>query len=270
MGSQKEVIFITGASSGFGKVIATTLAEQGYIVYGTSRKPLDSTGKIRMLVMDVTQPTSIEQAVNTILSEQGKIDVLINNAGMGISGAIELATEEEIHRQIGTNFLGMARMCSAVLPYMRKARKGKIINISSIGGIIAVPFQGFYCASKFAIEGYSEALAQELHSFHIKVCLVEPGDFNTNFTANRNISIQTTQDGDYKESFARVLKAIEQAERKGCKPEKLGRVVSKLVQSNNPPFRTLVGPWEQVLFAKCKKFLPAKWMQHLICYFYKV
>lgn len=267
---EEKVIFVTGASSGFGKVIATMLGEQGYTVYGTSRRPVGDSDKIRMLVMDVTRPASIKRAVDTILAEQGRIDVLVNNAGMGISGAAELATEEEINLQMNTNFGGMVRVCSAVLPHMRKARSGKIINISSIGGRIAVPFQGFYCASKFAIEGYSEALALELHPFHIHVCIVEPGDFHTNFTSNRNISATTLQDTDYKETFGQTLQIIEQTEQKGCRPEKLGYAVSRLIKSDRPPFRTLVGPAQQTLIAKCRRFLPTRLMQYLIRYFYKI
>ena len=266
----KKVILITGASSGFGKVMATTLSRQGHIVYGTSRKATDKQGKINMLAMDVTQPESILRTINTIISEQGRIDVLINNAGMGISGATELATEEEIKLQMDTNYLGVVRMCSAVLPHMRKERNGKIINISSLGGVIAVPFQGFYCASKFAIEGYSEALAQEVRSFNIKICLVEPGDFNTNFTANRAVSHITIQDKDYKEKFERTMKIIEKAERQGCNPEKLCRVISKLVKSKYPPFRTKVGPFEQIMFAKCLGILPNRLTQYLLHCFYKV
>ena len=149
---QQQVILITGASSGFGKISAQMLAERGHIVYGTSRKQTESSGKVTMLVVDVTDPSSIEQAVNKIYSKHGRIDVLINNAGMGIGGALELATKEEVALQMDTNFFGVVNMCKAVLPLMRKAQKGKIINLSSIAGIMAVPYQGFYSASKFAIE----------------------------------------------------------------------------------------------------------------------
>lgn len=126
---QPQIILITGASSGFGKITAQMLSEQGHIVYGTSRKPSENIGKVRMLVVDVTNSISVRQAVEQIISEQGRMDVLINNAGMGIGGALELATEEEVSMQMNTNFFGVVNMCKAVLPYMRKARRGKIINI---------------------------------------------------------------------------------------------------------------------------------------------
>ena len=267
---QPQVILITGASSGFGKITAQMLSERGHIVYGTSRKPSEDMNQVKMLVVDVTNSFSVCQAVERILSEQGRIDVLINNAGIGIGGALELATEEEVNIQMNTNFFGVVNMCKAVLPSMRKARKGKIINISSIGGVMGIPYQGFYSASKFAVEGYSEALALEVHPFHIKVCVVEPGDFNTGFTDNRNISEQTRLDADYGERFLKSLEIIEKEERNGCHPRKLGAAICKIVERTNPPFRTKVGPWIQVLFARSKKWLPDAVMQWALRIFYAI
>ena len=267
---QPQVILITGASSGFGKITAQMLSEQGHIVYGTSRKPSGNMNNVKMLVADVTNILSIHEAVGQIISEQGRIDVLINNAGMGIGGALELATEDEISGQMNTNFFGVVNMCKVVLPYMRKARRGKIINISSIGGVMGIPYQGFYSASKFAVEGYSEALALEVHPFHIKVCIVEPGDFNTGFTDNRNISEATRVNTDYKESFLKSLEIIEKEERNGCHPKKLGHAICKIVARKNPPFRTKVGPWIQVTFAKSKKWLPDVVMQYALRIFYAI
>lgn len=267
---QQQVILITGASSGFGKISAQMLAERGHIVYGTNRKQTESSGKVTMLVVDVTDPSSIEQAVNQIYSKHGRIDVLINNAGMGIGGALELATKEEVALQMDTNFFGVVNMCKAVLPLMRKAQKGKIINLSSIAGIMAVPYQGFYSASKFAIEGYSEALALELHPFNIKICLVEPGDFKTGFTASRNISTATLNDSDYGERFAKALALIEKAENQGSNPALLGKAICKIVEKKKPSFRTLVGPLEQILFARVKSYLPNKVIQFILRSFYDI
>lgn len=267
---QSQIILITGASSGFGKFTAQMLSEQEHIVYGTSRKPSENMNNVKMLVVDVTSPLSIRQAVEQIISEQGRIDVLINNAGIGIGGALELATEDEVSKQMNTNFFGVVNMCREVLPLMRKARKGKIINISSIGGVMGIPYQGFYSASKFAVEGYSEALALEVHPFHIKVCLVEPGDFNTGFTDNRNISEQTRLNADYRESFLKSLEIIEKEERNGCHPRKLAAAICKIVARKNPPFRTKVGPLVQVLFAKSKRWLPDSVMQYALRIFYAI
>lgn len=265
-----QIILITGASSGFGKFTAQMLSEQGHIVYGTSRKPSEDIGNIKMLVVDVTNIQSIKYAIDKIISEQGRIDVLINNAGIGVGGALELATEQEVSVQMNTNFFGVVNMCKAVLPFMRKARKGKIINISSIGGVMGIPYQGFYSASKFAVEGYSESLALEVHPFGIKVCIVEPGDFNTGFTANRNISEVTLKDMDYRQSFAKSLKIIEKEEQNGCHPRKLASVICKIVTRKNPAFRTKVGPWIQVLFAKSKRCLPDKVILFALRFFYSI
>lgn len=267
---QSQVILITGASSGFGKITAQTLAAQGHIVYGTSRKQTENKGNVTMLVADVTDNSSIHCVVEHIMKERGRIDVLINNAGMGIGGALELATDKEIALQMDTNFLGMVRVCRSVLPIMRRQRKGKIINISSIAGLIAVPYQGFYSASKFAIEGYSEALSLEVHPFGIKVCVVEPGDFNTGFTANRNISAATLNSSDYGQYFTDTLKIIEEAETNGCVPSKFATAVLKLVEKENPPFRTLTGPLSQVMFAKVKGWLPGKVIRYALRTFYKI
>ncbi len=265
-----QVILITGASSGFGKFTAQMLSEQGHVVYGTSRKSSENIGNDRMIVVDVTNINSIQNTINKIISEQGKIDVLINNAGIGIGGALELATDQEVMTQMNTNFFGVVNMCKMVLPFMRKARKGKIINISSIGGVMGIPYQGFYSASKFAVEGYSESLALEVHPFGIKVCLVEPGDFTTGFTANRNISVTTLKDTDYGQSFAKSLEIIEKAEQNGYHPRKLASIICRIVASQNPPFRTKVGPWIQVLFARCKCWLPDKVTQFALRFFYAI
>lgn len=267
---QQQIILITGASSGFGKMSAQMLAKRGHIVYGTSRKQTDNTGNVMMLAVDVTDPSSIEKAVSHIYSKHERIDVLINNAGMGIGGALELATKEEVAQQMDTNFFGVVNMCNAVLPYMRKARKGKIINLSSIAGIMAVPYQGFYSASKFAIEGYSEALSLELHPFHIKVCLVEPGDFKTGFTANRKNSTATLNSTDYGAQFTNTLSLIEKAENQGSDPTLLAKAICRIVEKRNPAFRTLVGPWDQVLFARLKAYLPDRLIQYTLRSFYQI
>lgn len=268
---KQNIILVTGASSGFGKITANMLASEGHIVYGTSRKAAADTKEgVRMLQMDVTDSDSIRQAIDRIIEEEGRIDTLVNNAGVGISGAIELATDEEIEWQMNTNFLGVVKVCKAVLPFMRKARKGKIINISSIAGVIAVPFQGFYSASKYAVEGYSEALASEVHALGIRICLVEPGDFQTNFTANRSISSVTPIHEDYGKAFTRTMNIIENAENNGSDPKRLGKAICKLVRAKKPAFRTKVGPVEQVLFAYARGILPARLVLFIIRFFYRL
>ena len=269
MKKMQKVILITGASSGFGRETAHLLAQKGHIVYGTSRKPLGDP-LINTLQMDGRQPETIQNAVNQILEKEGRIDVLINNAGMGIGGSIELATEEEVQLQMGTNFFGMTNVCKCVLPVFRKQRSGKIINLSSIGGVMGLPYQGYYSASKFAIEGYSEALAAEVKGFGISVSLVEPGDFATNFTASRKNSEATLNDPDYGESFRRSLSLIEKEENGGLKPVVLAKKICKIVDTGKPKFRYVVANFEQKLSVLLKKIVSGNMFIGILRDYYKV
>ncbi|MCI2082037.1 MAG: SDR family oxidoreductase [Bacteroidales bacterium] len=266
---KNQIILLTGASSGFGKASAEALAERGHIVYGTSRRELPS-GKVRMLKLDVTDRNSCKAAAKQVIDEQGRIDVLINNAGIGIGGAVELATPEEMEKQMGTNFGGCVNMCNAVLPYMRAARCGKIISFSSIAGVMSIPFQGFYSASKYAIEGYSLALNMEVHPFGIKVCVIEPGDFATNFTSSRINSQATLEDKDYGPYFKRALVEIEKEENNGCKPSMMAKAVCRIVERRNPKFHNKVGEFLQVSMARCSAWMPLAWVQRGLRFYYKI
>lgn len=266
----KKVILITGATSGLGKACADYLADRGLIVYGTGRRSLPDTEKVRYIQMDVTDPDSVTQAVERVIAEQGSIDVVVNNAGMGIGGAAELATVDEIRLQMRTNFMGTVHVCAAVLPYMRQNGGGTIINVSSLGGVMGLPFQAFYSASKFAIEGYSEALSLEVKPFNVKVCLIEPGDFATGFTASRILSESTQSSAVYAEQFAKTLKNIEKEEQGGLAPERLAAAVFRIVNSRHPKFRYKVGNLLQVGFAMSKTWIPSRIYQFLLRIFYNM
>ena len=268
MSTTSQIIVITGASSGFGKSAAELLSSKGHTVYGLCRRVMEHP-QIRYRQCDVRNRQQIAEVVSAIIAEQGHIDVLVNNAGMGIGGALELATEEEIDIQMGTNFMGCVNMCQAVLPYMRKARKGKIINLSSIGGVMGLPYQGFYSASKFAIEGFSEALSAEVSGFGIKVCMIEPGDFATGFTGSRRNSETTMQDPDYGPIFKRSLAIIEKEENGGLKPDVLARRIAKLVDKKNPPLRNVVANFEQWLSVQIKRVLSGNQMVAILRDYYK-
>ncbi len=265
---EQQVIIITGASSGFGKATAEILSTKGHIVYGLCRREMQDSN-IRYRQCDVRNREQIATVVAEIMKEQGRVDVLINNAGMGIGGALELATDEEIDLQMGTNFMGCVNMCQAVLPYMRKARRGKIINLSSIGGVMGLPYQGFYSASKFAIEGFTEALAAEVTGFGIRVCMVEPGDFATGFTGSRKNSQATMNDPDYGPIFKRSLAIIEKEENGGLKPEVLARRIVKLVEKKKPPLRNVVANLEQWLSTVIKRVLTGNQMVGILRDYYK-
>ena len=265
---EQQVIIITGASSGFGKATAEMLSQKGHIVYGLCRRAMQDT-TIKYRQCDVRNREQIAAVVAQIVAEQGRVDVLVNNAGMGIGGALELATEEEIDLQMGTNFMGCVNMCQAVLPYMRKQRCGKIINLSSIGGVMGLPYQGFYSASKFAIEGFTEALAAEVTGFGIRVCMVEPGDFATGFTGSRKNSQATMDDPDYGPIFKRSLAIIEKEENGGLQPEVLARRIVKLVEKQRPPLRNVVANLEQWLSTVIKRVLTGNQMVGILRSYYK-
>lgn len=265
---EKLAIIITGASSGFGKATAAMLAAKGHNVYGLCRREMQD-GEVKYRQCDVRDRAQVAEVVAGIIKQEGRVDVLVNNAGMGIGGALELATGEEIDLQMGTNFMGCVNLCQAVLPYMRKARKGKIINLSSIGGLMGLPYQGFYSASKFAIEGFTEALAAEVRRFGIRVCMVEPGDFATGFTGSRRNSEATLNDPDYGPVFRNSLAIIEKEENGGLQPEVLARRIVKLVEKKNPPLRNVVANLEQWLSTVIKRILPGNTMVGILRDYYK-
>ena len=179
------VILITGITSGFGRAMASRLQADGHKVYGTHRKDCEPIPGVTYIKADVRDPESIDETVKTVLDAEGRIDVFINNAGMGIGGPLEFTSTDDARLQMDVNFMGMVRFLNAVVPVMRAQRHGHIICISSIGGLMGLPYQGMYSASKFAIEGYCEALRLELRQFGIKVTVINPGDFFTGFTAAR-------------------------------------------------------------------------------------
>ncbi len=265
----QKIILVTGASSGLGRATAEALAAHHHIVYGTSRK-VQQHAAIRFLQMDVRDNESIAAAIEHIVQHEGRLDVVVNNAGMGIGGALEMATEEEIALQMETNFMGCVRVCRQVLPVMRKQGSGRIINLSSIGGVMGLPYQGFYSASKFAIEGFSEALAAEVRSFGITVSMVEPGDFATSFTAQRKISQRTLDSEAYRESFLRSQQLFEHEETNGLTPPVLAKRIVRIVECRRPRLRYVVANLEQRLSVLLKKIVPGNLFVNILRNYYKV
>jgi NAD(P)-dependent dehydrogenase (short-subunit alcohol dehydrogenase family) len=252
----KKVILITGISSGFGLAIARLLSEQGHIVYGTIRRDCERSNKINFLRLDLTYSTSIKRAVETVIQKEGRIDVLINNAGMHTGGPIETLPSEYIQLQMDTNFYGLVLLTREVLSFMRKQGGGLIINISSIGGLMGLPFQAFYSASKFAIEGFSEALRMEVRPFNIRVVVINPGDFHTNNSANRRHYLSSTNDLDpYHENFKNALEQIEKDEANGWEPVVLARKLLKIVESKKPRQKYIIASFDQKLAVLLKYIL---------------
>ena len=267
----KKVILITGISSGFGKQTARLLAEKGHIVYGTVRKENGSENQVNYLKMDLMDYDSIKLAVNTVLEKEGRIDILINNAGMHTGGPIETSPAENIKLQMDTNFIGMANLTREVLPVMRKQGGGTIINFSSIGGLMGLPFQAFYSAGKFAIEGFSEALRMEVKQFNIRIVLINPGDFHTSNSANRRNFLAPTDINDpYNEQFEKTLSIIEKDESNGWEPVVLARNIVKIVECKNPRQRYIIASFEQKLAVVLKHILPGKLFRMILEDHYKI
>lgn len=261
----KKVILITGISSGFGKETASLLAKKGHKVYGTIRKQAETDPLVHALHMDLTIKDSIDLAVNTVIEREGKIDVLINNAGMHSGGPVETIPIETIRLQMETNFLGLVILSRAVLPVMRKQGGGTIINFGSIGGLMGLPFQSFYSAGKFAIEGFSEALRMEVSAFNIKVVVINPGDFHTNNSLNRRGFLAPSLENDpYKDQFEKTLSIIEKDENKGWNPERLAKKLVQIVENPNPKQRYIIASPEQKLAVLIKKLLPGKLFRKIL------
>lgn len=258
-----KVVMITGASSGIGKVTAEYLHGLGYIVYGTSRKgntDLADNHKIKMLPLDVCSGESVQRAVEFVLEKEGRIDILINNAGFGIAGAVEDTTTEEVISQFNTNFFGVHRMCKAVMPIMRKQGNGLIINVSSVAAFFTIPYQAMYSATKASIEVMSEAMRMEAKSFGIRVAVVEPGDTKTGFTESRLTSQEASSETSvYYDKFKKGLDVMIQDELNGVNPIIVAKAIANLTMKKNPPVRVVVGlKYKIISFAK--RLLPIRFV----------
>jgi NAD(P)-dependent dehydrogenase (short-subunit alcohol dehydrogenase family) len=252
----ERVVLISGASSGVGRATARLLADRGDTVFGTSRNPSsnDSTPGVEMLPLDVRIDHSVRACIDTIAHRCGHIDVLINNAGYELAGALEELTIEETKAQFETNFFGVVRMVNAVLPLMRRRRRGQIVNVSSLSGLSSVPFLGMYSASKFALEGYTEALRHEVKPFGIHVSMTEAGFLNTSMINNRQVGANQT--ADYEPWRQRALQAVRKYEDHGPRAEVMAHQLLEILSSPNPRLRYLIGQQARSV-ARLRRFLPA-------------
>jgi NAD(P)-dependent dehydrogenase (short-subunit alcohol dehydrogenase family) len=265
-----KVILITGASSGIGKACADHLASRGHRVFGTSRRNPGKAGAVELIPMDVTDERSVKEGVLRVLGDAGRLDVVVNNAGMGFAGAVEETSIEEARQQFDTNLFGVLRVCRAALPILRRQQSGLIVNVSSIGGVIGLPFEGLYSASKFALEGLSEALRLEVRQFGIRVVLVEPGDIKTSFGANRVRTKESGGSSAYRSSMETVLGVIQHDEDHAPGPEGVALLVGKIVEKRSPALRYSVGLFLQRLGAGLKGILPAGIFEAIIRSTYKL
>ena len=241
-----KVVLITGTSSGIGKATAKRLLSEGCKVYGASRnidkmKDLESAGMVA-IKMDITNDQEVQNVVNLVFEKEGKIDVLFNNSGFGMFGPIEEIPLEKARYQYEVNVFGLARITQLVLPIMRKQGYGTIINNSSIGGKIYVPFGGWYFSTKHAVECLSDCLRNEVRPFGVKVVIVEPGLIETEFSNNALGELpQESKEGVYKKMVNNLEKAMTEERYKGSNPDVIAKVISKIVSSKNPKRRYAAG-----------------------------
>ncbi len=228
---ESKVIAITGASSGIGRYTAIALVNMGHTVYDLSRRYIPNDG-VKYIKTDVTDEENVRASVEEIINTEDHIDVVINCAGYGISGAVEFTKTEDAKRQFDVNFFGMVNVNKAVIPFMRKAKKGQIINISSVAAVTHIPFQTYYSASKAAIESYTCALANELKPFGIFVSAIQPGDICTEFTSSRNKSF--SGDDIYEGRISRSVEGMEKDEQKGMSPEFAGKYIARIALKKKP------------------------------------
>ena len=244
----KKVILITGASSGIGKATAQLLLEKGHTVYGAARrqekmKDLEALG-VRLLKMDVTEDASMTAGIDQIIREEGRIDVLVNNAGYGSYGALEDVPMSEARYQFEVNIFGLARLCQLVIPYMRKQKSGRIINVSSIGGEAGEPHGAWYHATKFALEGLSDSIRMELRQFGIDVVIIQPGAIKTEWNAIAREQLLKvsghTAYGKLAHQHARFLQSVDEGTM-GSEPIVIAKAIAKSIAAQKPKLRYAVG-----------------------------
>ena len=257
---QQEVAVVTGSSTGIGFETSLELARNGFHTYATMRKidnggsnPITNIAKnenlpLKLLQLDVDSDKSVLGAVNKIVTENGRIDVLVNNAGYALVGPLEQTSMDEIKAQFETNFFGAVRVMQAAIPIMRKQRSGRIVNITSMGGRVAIPLDSIYHATKFALEGLSESIQYELEPFGIKVILVEPGAIGTNFWKKWKMAAKASTNDDnnndtpqYKKIGNDMFESFKKMEQTAIHPSEVAKVILQAATSDNPDFRYVVG-----------------------------
>lgn len=261
----KKVAIVTGGTSGIGRATALALQERGYTVYELSRRA-EGMPDIRHIVADITKEETLQAAVEQVLAVEGRLDLVVNNAGFGISGAIEFTETAEAKALFDVNFFGMVNMNRAVVPLMRQAGRGRIVNLSSVAAPVPIPFQAYYSATKAAVNAYTMALANELRPFGVTVCAVMPGDIHTGFTAAR----RKIGEGDdiYHGRISRSVARMEHDEQTGMDPAKAGGYIAgvALREGNRHPLYAI--RFDYKFFTFLAKVLPARFLNWLIYLLY--
>ncbi len=265
-----KIVLLTGVSGGLGSAIAKKLSSKGYKVYGTSRNPIESTNQDFIPVqMDLTDSASISRVVKNLIAKEKKIDILINNAGIGITGSIEETSLEAVRLAFETNFFGTMQLIQEVLPHMRKQKSGTLINISSIAGYTGLPYRGIYSATKAAVMRITEALSAEVKSFGIRIIDIAPGDFNTDIAKGR-IYAENKKESPYFKDYERVLKMMDEEVESGLNPKVLGNKIDRILNLKTPKLKYNIGIFMQRLTPCLVTCLPSRFFEKLIRNHYKI
>jgi NAD(P)-dependent dehydrogenase (short-subunit alcohol dehydrogenase family) len=265
-----KVILITGGSSGIGKAIGEFLHHKGFVVYGTSRNPGRIVNSVfPLLAMDVRNPESIHAAVAKVIATSKRLDVVINNAGVGITGPLEEIPTAEIKNNFETNFFGPIEVMKAVLPQMREQGHGLIINITSIAGYMGLPYRSVYSASKGALELITEALRMEVREFNINITNVAPGDFATNIASGRYHAPLTAASA-YAVPYGNILETMNDHVDSGSNPSQMAEAIYKIIETANPKGHYKVGAFMQKFSIVLKRILPDKTYERMLMKHYKL
>ena len=265
-----KVVLITGGSSGIGKSIGEFLHQKGFVVYGTSRNPEKITNSIFPLVaLDVRDKQSIVNCVAELIQKSGRLDIVINNAGVGITGPIEEIPTEEIRNNFETNLFGPIEVMKAVLPQMRAQKSGLIINITSIAGYMGLPYRGIYSASKGALELITEALRMEVKSFGIQITNVAPGDFATNIAAGR-YHAPVVKGSAYELPYGNTLKEMDSHVDSGSNPNEMAEAIFAIIKTEKPKVHYKVGAFMQKFSIVLKRILPDTVYEKMLMNHYKL
>ncbi|MBW4362165.1 SDR family oxidoreductase [Flavobacterium taihuense] len=265
-----KVVLITGGSSGIGKSIGEFLYHKGFVVYGTSRNPERVLNSVFPLIpLDVRNADSIHSAIAKVIATSGKLDVVINNAGVGITGPLEEIPMAEIKNNFETNFFGPIEVMKAVLPQMRSQQSGLIINMTSIAGYMGLPYRSIYSASKGALELITEALRMEVKSFGIQITNIAPGDFATNIAAGR-FHAPVIKGSAYELPYGNNLKTMDEHVDSGGNPNEMAEAVYAIIQNPNPKIHYKVGAFMQKFSIVLKRVLPDKMYEKMLMNHYKL
>ncbi len=266
-----RIVLITGASSGIGKSMAHYLRDKGLKVYGTSRNARngDVSEGITMLQMDVTNDASVQSAVDYLISKESRIDVVVNNAGIGMVGSVEDSSPDEMKMQFETNYYGPVRVMQAVMPHMRAQGSGHIINISSLAGLFGLPYRGVYSAAKYALNGLSESMRMEVKRFGVKVSVICPGDFKTAIKTSRIRAVKG-DDSVYTQEFNKVHHLLNEELHHSGDPIEVAKVAWKIIESKDPkPFYIAASAFQKFV-VHLRYWLPTKAFQWLMMRNYKM